>query len=84
MTEETKKDPTTAEKIWSSIKNIHIEMFGLPAQKIDAYCTPIFIDPNKLHLSYKIGALLPALETALASKYNVELADKYIVVSIKR
>lgn len=77
-------EKTTAEKIWLHIKDIRLDMFGLPPQTISKYCSPIPADPNKLFLSYKVGAVLPAMESSLASVYDVELYDKYITVSHKR
>lgn len=78
------KERTDAEKIWDTIKNVQLDMFALPDQTVSKYCTPIAVEPSKLYLTYKgIGAVLPAMETALSKKYNVEVVDKYIVVSNK-
>jgi hypothetical protein len=78
-------DPKTvslADVIWEEIKDKQLEMFALPKQFVHMYCNPIPIDPGaKLYLTYTVPAALPALETALAGKYNVERVDKYICVS---
>lgn len=74
---------TKAQKIWEEIKNKPIELFGLPGQTVSKYCTPVFIEPNKLYVQYKIGALLPMLEELLRNKYDVELVDKYITIAPK-
>jgi|SRR5579885_1059819 len=79
-----KSKPTVSDKIWNEINGLNIDMFGLSHQKVNQYCQPVNIDPNKLYLSYKVGAFLPALETLLASKYDVELMEKFITVSYKR
>lgn len=77
-------EKTVAEKIWLHIKDVRLDMFGLPSQTISKYCSPVPADPNKLFLSYKVGAVLPAMESVLTSVYDVELYDKYITVSHKR
>lgn len=83
--QETKPAPksTVADKIWADLKNAQIDIFGLPGQIVSQYCQPMIVDPNKLHLMFKIGAVLPALEEAFSKKYNFQLADKFIVVSLK-
>src|SRR5208337_2207524 len=63
-------EKTTAEKIWLHIKDVRLDMFGLPPQTISKYCSPVPADPNKLFLSYKVGAVLPAMESALMSVYD--------------
>lgn len=72
---------TEAGKIWSEIKDRTIEMFSLPNQKVNQYCSPRFIDPEKLYLLTTATSVLPSLETALGANFIVELADKYTVVS---
>ena len=74
-------EKTIPEKIWLSIKDTRIDMFGLPGQTISTYCSPVMIEPSKLYLSYKSGAVLPAMETALVNKYSVELYEKFIIVA---
>jgi len=76
-----KKVMTTAELIWEEIKDKKIDLFALPEQKVNNYCLPVKIDPSKCYLQFKVGALLPALEVALGSKYLVELNNKYITVA---
>lgn len=72
---------TEAEKIWNEIKDKKIEMFALPDQKVHQYCDTQTIEPTKLYLVPKATSVLPALETALAPKYNVDRMDRFIVVS---
>lgn len=81
MTNQPEK--TIAQKIWDDIANTPISMFGLPAQLISQYCSPVFIEPTKLYLNYKIGALLPALENIFSKKYDIELMDKFITIRHK-
>ena len=42
------KDKTVAEKIWDQIKNMQLEIFGLPNQFIHLHCKPLFLDNNKI------------------------------------
>jgi hypothetical protein len=75
------KQVTVADKIWNHIKDEQLELFALPSQCVKKYCEPVCIEPTKLYLKFKIPAVLPALETALKGWYNVEMTNKYIVVS---
>ena len=72
---------TEAGKIWQEIKDLEIEMFALPDQKVNKYCVPINIEPSKLYLRISATSVLPSLETACGKKFTVELVDKYVTVS---
>lgn len=72
---------TESEKIWDEIKNLPIQMFGLPSQTVAQYCTPVAVDPNRLFLTIRSSATLPSLEISVAGKFNVELADKFVIVT---
>ena len=77
-----KLEPATeAGKIWNEIKNKKIEMFALPDQIVEKYCHLISIEPSKLYVIPSAPSVLPALETALGSKYTVSLAEKYLIVA---
>lgn len=76
------KTDTESFKIWQAIRELSIEMFALPNQIVSNYCKPVDVEPSKLYLIANAAALLPALELVLKGKYNVELVDKYIVVSV--
>jgi hypothetical protein len=78
---EVKIVKTAAEKIWDEIKEKNVEMFSLPPQPVSSHCSPIAIEPTKLYLQYKASSLITALETALGSKYSVNLSGKFITVS---
>ena len=71
---------TEADKIWEEIKDKSIEMFALPDQTVALHCVPVAVEPSKLYLVIRSAATLPSLETALGTKYVVELVDKYVVV----
>jgi len=72
---------TEAGKIWSEIKDLDIEMFALPGQKVHMHCSPVEIDPSKLYLNISSSAVLPSLEVAVGSKYTVEMTPKFLIVS---
>lgn len=80
-TKEPNKD-TVAAQIWEQIKEKPVNMFALPSQKVQDYCKPAVVEPNKCYLvlTSTATALLPALEEALGKGYTVELAGKYIAV----
>ena len=67
--------PTEAEKIWDEIKNLPIQMFGLPNQ--------FAIEPTKLYLTIRSSATLPSLEVAVGDRFTVEQADRFVVVARK-
>lgn len=75
-------EDTLAKKIWNQIKNVKLEMFGLPNQFVHLHCTPMFLDDNKLFLTINVGAVLTALEAALSPKYKVEMSDKFVLISL--
>lgn len=81
---EKKQTKTNAEKIWDEIKNLNIDMFALPDQKVHQYCAPIAIDPNRLFLTSNVGSFLTALELVLRPKYSVEREERFIIVTPTR
>jgi len=74
---------TVADKIWEEIKGIELAMFSLPDQTVEKYCQQIKIEPSKLYLIFTAQAVIPALEEAVGSKFNVDLAQKYLIISPK-
>lgn len=78
------KEKTQAQKIWDQISNLRLDMFSLNNQFVHSYYKPMFADPYKLYLvsTTKASAALPALEEALATKYRVEQAERFIIVSL--
>lgn len=75
-------EKTIAEKIWEQIKNVELTMFGLPNQVVSKYCSPVFLEPSKLYLTYKVGLLLPIMEEVFKNKYIIDRSDKYITVTL--
>jgi|SRR5579885_833155 len=72
---------TAADKMWDDIKDLKIEMFALPDQKVHQYCKPVTIDPSKLFLVASAGSVLPSLEAAIAPRYVVEKQDRFLIVT---
>jgi hypothetical protein len=69
-----------ADKIWDEIKNLPIQMFGLPDQYVVQHCTPIPVEPSVLYVTVRSSATLPSLEAAIAPAFVVELADKFVLI----
>ena len=75
---------TEAQKIWSEISGVELEMFSLPGQTVEKYCKPVTVEPTKLYVTATVQAVFPALETALRKKFTVEMAQKFIVIARKK
>jgi hypothetical protein len=72
---------TQTELIWAEIENLPIQMFGLPDQTVRMHVTPVTVEPSKLYCTIRSSATLPSLESALGSKFIVELADRFVIVA---
>jgi len=74
-------------KIWEKIKDIKLEIFALPNQKVFTYFKPVPIEPSKLYLSYSVPAALPSLEDALKvldTEYEIGVSDRFVTIQQKR
>lgn len=69
-----------SQKIWEEIMNLPIQMFGLPNQFIFQHCTPVTVEPTRLYVTIRSTAALPSLEAAIAPAFQVELADKFVII----
>lgn len=78
QTESSKE--TTADKIWSEIKNLTLELFALPNQTVAMHVKRVPITDDTLHLTLSSQAVLAALDARLGGKYVVESAEKYVTV----
>lgn len=72
---------TEAQKIWDEIKDKPIAMYALPNQIVSQHCAPVTVEPSKLYLTIRSSATLPSLETAIGTKFSVDLADKFVIVA---
>ena len=52
---------TESEKIWNEIKDLPLQMFGLPNQVVSQHCIPVQVDPTRLFLTIRSTSTLPAL-----------------------
>ena len=80
---QAKTEQTFDDKTWAQIKDLKIDMFGLPNQTVSGYATKVTIDPSKLFLQTKVSAFLPALELLLKDHFDVVQQERFIVVSPK-
>jgi len=79
-----KKVVTEAEKIWNEILNVQLDMFSLPEQNVQKYCKPVAIEPTKLYVTSSVQSVVPALEAAIGKKFDIEVAQKFIIISRKK
>lgn len=80
--ENEKVTKTNSQRIWDEIKGKKLDMFSLPDQTVSMYCSPVYIDPDTLHITLKASSVLSQLEESLGSKYKFAIEGKY--VSVKR
>lgn len=73
-------DKTAAEKIWNEIKEMKIDMFSLPNQKIEQHVKMVQVEPSSLYVELYSSATLPALEEALKNGYSVEVNGRFIKI----
>lgn len=66
--------------IWDEIKNLPIQMFGLPDQVVAMHVTPVPVEPSNLYVLIRSSATLPSLEAAIAPAFQVELVDKFVII----
>lgn len=83
VAEVVEKTVSEADKIWSEISNVPLEMFSLPDQTVSKYCKPVAIEPTKLYVTASVQAVVPALEAALGKRFTVEQAQKFIIIARK-
>ena len=80
MSDEKPVVKSNADKIWDEIKNLPINMFGLPGQVVSKHCKQKPVEPNNLYVTLKSSAVLPSLEAAIAPKFSVELTPIYVII----
>lgn len=71
-----------SEKIWEEIKDLTIEAYGLQNQKVHQFVKRVDVPGNELYVKIGAGAILPWLENALGSAFEVTLHEGF--VSVKR
>jgi len=68
---------TKSDVLWKEIKNLPIEMFSLPNQKVESYVTRLVGSPEEVLLKLKNSATLPALESVLRSHKEFRKEKRY-------
>lgn len=77
------KIETESDKLWNEIKDLPINMFAIPDQTVSKYVKRVIGIPYALTLTYKVSAVIVALEEALDNKkYLFQTADNgYIIIT---
>jgi hypothetical protein len=70
-------------KIWNEIRSVELDLFNLPNQTVEKNVHPLPIDDSVLYLTIPVPAAYPALDTALNSKFDIEMVGKWYVVKRK-
>ena len=83
MTEEKHDKKLEVNPIWAEIKDLPIEMFSLPNQKVSDYVDPIPLPGKTLYVKLKNTSVFTSLEYAIGGKYDVILGEKYTTIERK-
>jgi hypothetical protein len=70
-------------QIWNEIKDLQLSLFALTPKPVHTYCKAYDAGGDTLYLDSSVPAFLPALETLVSSKYDVQRGTRYIEVSLK-
>ena len=81
---EKKNQQTEADSIWEEIKSKPLDIFGLPNQRVQDFCSVTTIEPSKLYLTIKAQAVLPALDTLLNRSFVVSKIDRWVTIERKK
>ena len=72
---------TVSDLMWEAIKNLPIDMFGLPNQKVEDHVERVKMTPSEVHLKLRSSSVIASLERALPRKYELdENVEGYAVV----
>lgn len=74
---------TESDKIWSEVKDVQLDIFALPFQTVSMHASRMVVEPTRLYVTLKSSAVLPALELALGTKFDIVQAEKFIIISRK-
>jgi hypothetical protein len=81
MTEEKEAKKFESDKIWAEIKDLSIEMFSLPNQKVSDHVFKVNLPGKKLTVTLKSSSVLTSLEYVLGKKFEVEPQEKYVTIA---
>lgn len=77
----TENKQAESDLMWNEIKDLPIDMFSLPNQKVSDHVNKLNIPGDQLLLTLNVSSALPALETAIAKcGLEVEQGQKYTIV----
>lgn len=76
---------TQPELIWQEIKNISLNLYGMPGKTVEEHFQHIIMSPTDLYLKQTSVAPLAAstLADLLEPKFNVDLSGSYIIIARK-
>jgi len=80
---EKEKKKFNGESIWENLKAKEIQMFNLPAQRVDAYCFAIAFTDEEVLMKIKAGAVLTVLEENFKD-LTFEPSTDGVYISVKR
>lgn len=79
MTNEAKQ--TEADLIWAEIKDLPIDMFSLPNQKVSGYVKKVNVPGDQLLLTLNVSSVLPALEIAINNRgLELDQTEKFTII----
>jgi len=85
----TAKKESKGDQLWNQIKNLRMEIFGLPNQTVEMHVQRHNVDPDCVYMTLKAGAVLPALEEALrqadpgkGKRFDLSQVDRYTVLKV--
>ncbi len=73
-------DVSEADKIWEEIKGKTLNLYALSNQTVSDHVKKLAVPGQQLLVKLNASAVLPALETALGDKFEVEASDDYTIV----
>ena len=76
------KTATVSDGIWNKIKNLQLDLFGLPDQIVSDNVSRHEILEDKVHLTLKAPAVLISLEDAL-QKVKLPANQSFEIVQVK-
>lgn len=91
VVEEIDTDNTVGTGIWNEIKDLELDLFGLPGQTVSKNCKRNkgleLVFPNSVHLTIKSSAVFPALcelmlQIGKGKKYEVVQQNNHTVVKL--
>lgn len=77
-------DIRESEKIWNEIKDLQLDLFSLPDQRVCEHVQRLDVMPNAVYGKLKSSAVFIALEVLLQEKFLVEQREGDFVMISRR